>query len=363
MVVTRQATTAKKLRYLALFSGASLTLISCGSSAPDEVAPAAAEAASQDEVCEQARAEGEVSLWGPINPPFVEALAKDFNATYPGIEVTSSEITAGELVPKVISLAQANQPSADIVQSSLSILQPLTERDLLESYSDWSDFFDIPEDSILLDGSALAWYNNTTPIAYNTDLVSPDEVPQDWEDLLDPKWKGKILVEERGKAFSAMGQVDGEDAMLRYLEQLMENEPRPVKGGTTVLQQLASGVGAIGLGAYGYDITNYKDKEQAPVDWVAADPIGASQFVVSVVKDAAHPAAARCFAGWLASADGLESHLEITGRGSVLPGSNTDEAKRVADAGAELVVESASNAAKVADLEKKAGAVITGQGG
>jgi iron(III) transport system substrate-binding protein len=334
-----------------------LGLAACGNDSnggsDKKEAAAAADAKTVDALYKLAKAEGEVEFWGPLDPPYVKAIGDEFNKTYPGIKVTSNEITAGDMIPKIIAQDQAHAKQPDVLGGSLSTFMPAYDRGLLTKRSDWGSLFDLGDEGTFLDGAGLAFYNNVIGIVYNTDLVTGDDVPKTFEDLLDPKWKGKIIMEQRGKAFSVIGMVNGKDAMLDYIKQFNEQEPKLVDGGATVLQQLAAGAGAIGLGAYTYDTENYK-ADGAPLEWVMADPTAASQFVLSTPKGAAHPAAAALFAGWLASAPGQAILKSASGHSSVLPGSGSVEADRIANSDITFIYENEENANLRAEMEEAA---------
>ncbi|MBO0823705.1 MAG: extracellular solute-binding protein [Actinobacteria bacterium] len=328
---------------LVLLSAAVLVTVAACGAPTQQGGTAKNQADSLNALYQRAKAEGSVSFWGPEDPPDIVKLGAAFNKTYPGIKVKPFEITATDMVPKMIAAAQAGQTTTDIAEGSLSTIQPLVQHKLLAKFQNWGKLLKLPQGAILENGAALAWYNNLQPIAFNTNLVSAQDEPKTWNDLLDPKWKGKILVESRAMAFSVLGMQEGDAKMVDYLKKLKAQDLKFVDGGTTTLQELAAGTGAIAVGAYAYNIDNYRDQKKAPVDWNAPNPVGASQFVLFSVANAPHPAAAQLFMDWLASPRGLAANKNISGHSSILQGSGSSEAARVQQQGATMVVETPAN--------------------
>jgi ABC-type Fe3+ transport system substrate-binding protein len=207
---------------------------------------------------------------------------------------------------------------------------------------------------VLEKGYLLGWYNLEHPIAYNASMINAGDIPKTWSDLLDPKWKGKIIVEARAKPFGYLGLAWGKEKMLDYLKQLKTQELIYAKGGTTVATLLVAGQAPIGVGTYAYKIDMFRLQKKAPVDWVASDVLGASQFSLATLKGAQHPAAAQLWAAWLGSPDGLKAMYEVNGRGSARPGSGSRIADKIEKAGSKLFIEDSTNSEQEDAMEKEA---------
>jgi iron(III) transport system substrate-binding protein len=142
--------------------------------------------------------------------------------------------------------------------------------------------------------------------AYNTERVGPTERPQSWQDLLDPKWKGQILLEDGRQSgtiyewFYSLLQTEGE----AYLRALAQQDIQWYRGGavTRVLDMLAAGEGALTPWAVDYMAQQRADRGQ-PIGWGNPTRLGRiPAFAISA--NAPHPHAARLFIDWLLSADG-----------------------------------------------------------
>jgi iron(III) transport system substrate-binding protein len=344
---------------LVIFLAAAIVLAPAGS----EGAPAAG---SLQALYEAAKVEGEVAFWSPTAAPDeFSALTAAFSKRFPGIKVNPFEITAGQMVQRFVTEAQIGKVSGDTGEGSIGTLIPLLERNLIQGYDDWGRLFQgagvkINPNSIVLDGRGLIWYTLSHPIVYNTKLLRREEAPKTWEDLLDPKWKGnKILLEGRAKAFGYLGLKWGEEKMVDYVRKIMAQKPIFAKGGTAVIQQLASGEAPLGLGTYGYKVMQFARDKKAPVDLIdTTNPIAVSQHVTFALKGAKHPNAAKLLIGWLSSSEALKIMENASFNGQLIPGSDMAEYKRYMKNNVEIIYDSPDTAKKSAELEKKSSEIL-----
>ena len=247
-----------------------------------------------------AKKEGTVVIWGPTDAVIYQRAQAVLDKQYPGIKIEHFESIPEPLVQRIIAESQAGKPAAvDIIQSgSLRALRPLIDRDMLAAYPGWEKDFGL--DAVYANQRFVGAYNLTLPIAYNTKMVSAQEAPKSWEDLADPKWKGrKIIIEARLVPFAMLGTEWGKGKATELIKKILaQQQPLIVQGGTTVANALAGGQVSIAVGTYAYTIERLK-KQGAAVDWVAASPLPVLNSAVGVLKTAPHPNAARFFAGWL----------------------------------------------------------------
>ncbi len=323
-----------------------------------EQPPASKAASSLDQLYEAAKREGQVITWGPEDPEPMKLMAEDFNKRFPGIQVKHFEITAGESVERIIAEAQVGKVSLDMGMASLGNAIPLMERDLLAAYDDWSSLFGISPQSVIAGGRLLFYYHLSHPLAINTQALGSLPVPESWEDILKPEYRGRIIVEPRAKAFDALGAVWGEEKLRQYLTRLKEQRPTFIKGGTTVLQSLMAGEAPLAIGTYGYKVRNAVIEQGAPLTWGKFSPMGTSSFTVYILKGAAHPNAARLLAGWLATPEGQRSQEKHTGKSSLAPGAGSALADEYEKAGIKLIYETPENAAELQKFENLAAQLL-----
>ena len=158
-----------------------------------------------------AKKEGTVVIWGPTDAIVYQKMQEVLDKEYPGIKIEHFESIPEPLVQRIIAENQAGKPPAvDIIQSgSLRALRPLIDRDMLASYAGWEKDFGL--DAVYANQRFVGAYNLTLPIAYNTKSVTAKDAPKSWEELADPKWKGKkIIIEARLVPFAMLGTEWGE---------------------------------------------------------------------------------------------------------------------------------------------------------
>lgn len=161
-----------KSRYLPLLLGA-FFLFGCGSSD---------EAANDDRVV----------VYSPHGKELVDDFAKRFEAANPGVRVQWLDMGSQDALDRVRS--EKSNPQADIWWGAPSdLFMNAAEEGLLQTYQpSWSEQIESSQRD-----SLHRWYGNFfTPevITFNSQVLTRDAAPQDWDDLLDPKWQDKITI-------------------------------------------------------------------------------------------------------------------------------------------------------------------------
>jgi iron(III) transport system substrate-binding protein len=143
-------------------------------------------------------------------------------------------------------------------------------------------------------------------LAYNTKLVAPDEVPKTYEDLLNPKWSGRIGLEAADvQWFGAVAKSMEEAKGIEFFRRFAANKPSMRNGHTLMAELVAAGELAMAADAHVQGIARLKDKG-APVEWKALQPAFGQPSSVGVAKRAPHPNAALLFADFVLSREGQE---------------------------------------------------------
>jgi len=247
-----------------------------------------------------AKTEGKVVIWTPLDMDLYKQIAAKFAERYPGVQIEPFRIQPGPAVERLVTEAKAGRISVDALDPNIAYFPLLIERGLVEPYP-WDKVFGIPEQRILFGNRAVVLGHYDMPIAYNSSLVRPQQITS-WEDVLDPKWRGKILLEARGSGLAILALKWGEEKTLAYVRKLMDNRPIITKGAQGTAEALAGGQGAIAIGAYAARLTLFKEAG-APVDWARVGPIPSQLVAIAPIKGGPHPNAAKLLAAFWASAD------------------------------------------------------------
>jgi iron(III) transport system substrate-binding protein len=306
-----------------------------------------------------ARKEGRVVIWGPTDAIVYQRMQEALDKQYPGIKIESFESIPEPLVQRIIAESQAGKPAAvDVIQSgSLRALRPLIDRDMLAPYPGWEKIFGL--DAVYADQRLVGGYNLTLPIAYNTKAVSAQEAPKTWEDLADPKWKGrKIIIEARLVPFAMLGTEWGKGKAVELTKKILAQQPLIVQGGTTVANALAGGQVSIAVGTYAFTIEGLK-KQGAAVDWVPVAPLPVLTSAEGVLKTAAHTNAGRFFAGWMGTPEGQKIRYATRGQAMEV-GRNAigNVAERIRSQKPAIILETDKTFANILEIQRELGKML-----
>ena len=303
-----------------------LLLVSCGPAAPAAEAPAEAsepeaeaepveaeavepaeaeaEPAAEMSLEEAAEAEGgELMIYTSMNIDDLEVVLEEFKKTYPFVSAEYYRASGEDVIAKAVTEAQVGQHFADVFETNAFEVYRLMQEGLLE-------VFDAPERAAYPDNAKDSegyWTVdriNLVVIAYNTELVDAADAPKTHEDLLDPKWKGKIAIEPNDiELLADMSGAWGEDKTLAFWGGIAAQEPRLVDGHTELAEFMVAGEFAISPTVYGHRVVKLKG-DGAPIEWVITDPAFAFTQLLALSKDSPHPATGKLFVNWLLSEAG-----------------------------------------------------------
>jgi len=300
-----------------------------------------------------AKKEGTVVIWGPGDGAIYRKSQEVIDKQFPGIKIEHFESLPEPVVQRVIAESQAGKPSnVDIIQSgSLRAVRPLIQRDMLAAYPNWESDFNL--DAVYANHRFVGAYNLALPIAFNSKLVSAQDAPKTWDDLFDPKWKGrKIIVEARLVAFAMLGTEWGKAKATEMTKKLLAQEPIIMQGGTTVANALASGQAPLAIGTYAYRVDKLKGKG-ATVEWVAVSPLPILTSALGVLKTAPHANAARLFAGWFGTPEGQKVIYKHSGQ-TILVGKNTigGVAEKIKAIQPKIILETDQNTGDISGIQR-----------
>jgi iron(III) transport system substrate-binding protein len=262
---------------------------------------------SQRSLYEAGKQDGKVVVWTSLETGLYKKIAAKFAQRYPGIEIEPFRIQPGPAIERLVTEAKARRINVDVLDANIAYLPILLERGFLEPYP-WDGVFGIDAQRLLFDKRALLLGHYDLPIGYNTALVGPNDIAS-WDDLTEPKWRGKLLLEARGFGLGILAAKWGEERTLAYIKKLLDNRPILMKGAQGTAEALAGGQGALAIGAYAARLTLFKEAG-APVDWVRVGPIPAQQVAVAPVKGGPHSAAAKLLAAFWTTAEAQDIFYE-----------------------------------------------------
>jgi iron(III) transport system substrate-binding protein len=253
---------------------------------------------------EAAKKEGKVAFYTAMDLAFAERLARTFEAKYPGIAVRVERSGAERIFTRIGQEYSSNIHAVDVVNTADQAhcivwkrngwLAPYLPEEVAQHY-----------DKAYYDPEALHVTTRilVSPIAYNTSLVKAEEAPKSFADLLDPKWKGKMVKAHpaySGTIMNATFQI-ARDLGWDYLEKLAKQGVLQVQSATDTPKKIALGERAVMVDGAGYLVVRNKEAGQ-PVEIVYPEegtPLATGPS--AVLKAAPNPNAARLFQNWMHS--------------------------------------------------------------
>src|ERR1700761_2935875 len=283
-------------------------------------APARAEAppaeAITPQLIEAAKKEGKVVWYTAIDLSVAEKIAGAFKEKFDGIDVRVERTGAERVFQRIGQEYASNVHAVDVANSSdASHLLTWKKQDMLLPY--------VPEDVAKYykpehrdaDGTYAGFRATLSPIAYNTKLVKAEEAPKSFKDLLDPKWKGKIVKAHPGYSGTILTATFEmvRDIGWDYYEQLAKQNIMQVQSATDPPKKLALGERAVMADGTEYNIFVLKDSGQ-PVE--AVYPTEGTPFIVApngIFKAAPNPNAAKLFQNYCFTPEAQAIVIEVGG--------------------------------------------------
>ena len=271
---------------------------------------------------EAARKEGQIIHYTSTDLPVAEKLAKAFEAKYPGIAVRVERTGAERVFQRIGQEYSSNIHAVDVVNSSDAAHFIAWRRDqLLAAYvpEDVAKFY--PPEHKDPDGLFASWRIFLCIIAYNTKLVKAEDAPKSFADLLDPKWKGKIVKAHPGYSgtiMTATYQLQ-RDVGWSFFEQLAKQNVMQVQSAADPPKKLDLGERAIQADGNEYSILELREAGR-PVEPVYATE--GTPIIVSpnaIFKGAPNPNAARLFQSFCFSREAQQLIIDFGGLRSAHP--------------------------------------------
>ena len=276
-------------------------------------------------ILEGARKEGKLAIYSVLAVPDHSQIVDRFRLKYPFIDVALVRPGGSErITSRILTEARAGQHLVDVIGVSLLNMHQLIKRNLVTRYpSTERERFDPNFKD--REGFWTAFYVNPSVIPYNTNVVRPEQSPKTYQDLLDPKWKGQLVMEQRDiEFFSALVRHWGEENGLAYMRRLARQQITIRSGHTLITQLVAAGEHPAAVSTNGPRVELTK-RRGAPIDWNPPDPTVVDVVTMGIAAHAPHPNAAKLYLDHVLSREIQEELLEET---FVKPSGRTDVKSR-----------------------------------
>ena len=282
------------------------------------------------QLIEAAKKEGKVVWYTSVDLPLAEKIAKSFEAKYPGIAVRVERTGAERVFQRIGQEYGSNIHAVDVANSSdAAHFIVWKNKGMLEAYlpEDVAKFYPVEHKDP--DGMFASFRVWVCIIAYNTNLVKKEEAPKSFADLLDPKWKGKIVKAHPGYSgtiMTATYQMQ-RDLGWSYFEKLAQQNIMQVQSSADPPKRLALGERAVMADGNEYNIFQIKEKN-GPVEAVYATE--GSPLIVGptgMFKAAPNPNAAKLFCNYSFTPECQQLIIDVGGLRSMHPNTKEHEGR------------------------------------
>ena len=253
-----------------------------------------------EELVKAAKEEGKLIVYGSCEEEYLNAVCANFKSLY-GIDVQAQRLSTGEVAAKIEE--ENGYPSADVWFGGTTDPYNVTSsKGLLEQYEPKNASHLISDKFKSTNKDWYGIYKGILGILYDKEELQrlKLDVPQDYKDLIDPKYKGLIWSSNYNTAGTAkliintVIQKYGHDQGIQYLVDLDKNIAQYTKSGSGPSKAIGAGECTIGIGMLHDGIYQIVDQEHENVG-LQIPSSGASYEVgaTAIFKGAAHPNAAK----------------------------------------------------------------------
>jgi iron(III) transport system substrate-binding protein len=274
------------------------------------------------QLIEAAKKEGKLVWYTSIDLSVSEKIAASFKEKFAGIEVRVERTGAERVFQRIGQEYASNVHAVDVANSSdaahllawkrQGILLPYVPEDVAKYYKlEHRD----------ADGTYAGFRATLSPIAYNTKLVNAEEAPSSFKDLLDPKWKGKIVKAHPGYSGTILTATFEmvRDIGWEFYENLAKQNIMQVQSATDPPKKLSLGERSVMADGAEYNIFLLRESGQ-PVE--AVYPSEGTPFIVGpngIFKAAPNPNAAKLFQNYCFTPEAQAIIIDAGGLRSLHP--------------------------------------------
>lgn len=268
------------------------------------------------ELVEAAKGEGAVVFYTATDVTVAEKLAKTFEEEFPGVKVQVERAGSERVFQRIGQEITSGIHNADVIETSDAVhFQLFKHEGWLAAGLPANATKNWPKEEMDPDGQFAAYRAHLSVIAYRTDMVKPEEAPKSFANLLDPKWKGRLVKAHPGYSGTIMTATHALSKALgwAYFQKLGQQDVMQVQSSTEPPKKLAQGERPVQADGNEYNVFRLKE-DNVPIEIVYAEE--GTPLVVgnaAMLKDAPHPNAAKLFYAYLFSVEAQQLNSDFGG--------------------------------------------------
>ncbi|RXZ38438.1 extracellular solute-binding protein [Oxalobacteraceae bacterium CAVE-383] len=256
-----------------------------------------------DKLLAAAKKEGGLTLYTSIAEKDIPPLRDGFEKKY-GIKLTVWRAGSDKVLQRSLTETGAKRYEVDAIHIGAPEMEALHREQILQPVTS-PVFKNLIQDAVPKHKDYASTMLTVWVQAYNTNLIKKADLPKSYEDLLDPKWKGKLGIEaEDADWFATVATGMGEAKGIKLFRDIAATNGISVRKGHSLLTNLiAAGEVPLGLTVYNYMPTGVA-KKGGPIDSFVIEPAIARANAVGIARHAPHPASALLFYEYLIGPEG-----------------------------------------------------------
>jgi iron(III) transport system substrate-binding protein len=272
---------------------------------------------------EAAKKEGKIVAYGSLESDTVDAIMNAFKKKT-GLEIEYWRASATKVMDRALSEARAGRPVADVIITNDNPLRLMQKQNFFQKYESPSAS-NFPPDAI--DPFLGPRYRNVIiGVLYNTSAIKAADAPKSLEDLVNPKYKGKLVMPDPTQHttttqwVTSLHKVMGKEKADKYIRDLAAMKPIMVESLLPAAERVTTGETPIAITYVKYAFIF--GKKGAPLDYVRLPKMLGDGHYIGLAAKAPHPNGGKVFIDYFLDNESMKimaSRGEFVNRKGVYP--------------------------------------------
>jgi iron(III) transport system substrate-binding protein len=267
-----------------------------------------------DQLVAAAKKEGVVVFHSSIELSVCQAMIDGFNKHYPDVKVQLERSGAERILQRITQEYASNIHAADFVESSdMGTFVDWKKKGWLAAYVPTDVAQSWPGEERDPDGRFASIRASLSVLAYNTRQVKAEDAPKSFADLLNPRWRMRLVKAHPSYSGSILTSTYATAKALgwEYFEKLAKQRVMQVQSAVDPGKKVAQGERSVAADGSEYVVLNLQDAGEPilPIYATEGSPIFSGQ--AAVMEAAPHPNAARLFSSYVFSTEGQQLMADV----------------------------------------------------
>ena len=263
-----------------------------------------------------AKKEGKVVVYATVPPQTMKVINEPFEKKF-GIRVEYWRASATGILERATNEWRVGQAGFDVIEGNKGPQLILKSEGIFDTFIPPSAA-KFPRQFTEADGQLTPWRFNPISILYNTELAKKEELPKTLNDLLLPRWKGKIAIPDPSHHTTTaqfLADLDRYDGMKwrDFAKALAQQQPLLVESFAPIVNTVVRGEAHLGI-----TYLKYVGQYKGPIDYVRLSKYLADTNYLGISKKAANSNAGRLYIEYICSPEGQKA-MAATGEFVLAP--------------------------------------------